>query len=64
MEMESLFASTIEKLGIDATPVAILKEMKVPGLTRCHISSHLQKYRCKAQRNQTLDKLSLRFLIN
>ncbi|XP_051118124.1 two-component response regulator ARR14-like [Andrographis paniculata] len=48
-ELHSKFCEAIQQLGgIDeATPKLIEKAMNIPGLTRQHISSHLQKYRLK-----------------
>ncbi|KAI3808168.1 hypothetical protein L1987_24114 [Smallanthus sonchifolius] len=45
-DLHNKFLEAIRKLGIDnAVPKKILELMKVDGLTRDHVASHLQKYR-------------------
>ncbi|KAI3762452.1 hypothetical protein L1987_52882 [Smallanthus sonchifolius] len=45
-DLRNKFLEAVRKLGIDnAVPKKILELMKVDGLTRDHIASHLQKYR-------------------
>ncbi|KAJ8774472.1 hypothetical protein K2173_016918 [Erythroxylum novogranatense] len=45
-ELHKKFVQAVEQLGIDqAIPSRILELMKVDGLTRHHVASHLQKYR-------------------
>src|SRR3990167_4576859 len=66
-EMEKLFVNSILKLGVNATPSLILKEMNVPSLTRNQVSSHLQKYRFKVRQGGNTSrqsKLSVDYLIN
>ncbi|KAM3308611.1 two-component response regulator-like APRR2 [Capsicum chacoense] len=54
-ELHKKFVKAVEKLGIDqAIPSRILELMKVEGLTRHNIASHLQKFRM--QRRQILPK--------
>ena len=63
-QIELLFLATVHKLGEDATPSTILREMNVQGLTRGQVSSHLQKYRVKLKKRESTKKLSLDFVIN
>lgn len=45
-ELHRKFVQAVEKLGVDqAIPSRILEVMKVEGLTRHNVASHLQKYR-------------------
>ncbi|KAJ9545962.1 hypothetical protein OSB04_025669 [Centaurea solstitialis] len=45
-DLHNKFLEAINKLGVDrAVPTKIIDLMKVDGLTRDHIASHLQKYR-------------------
>ncbi|TKY55544.1 Two-component response regulator APRR2 [Spatholobus suberectus] len=45
-ELHKKFVKAVEQLGIDqAIPSRILESMKVEGLTRHNVASHLQKYR-------------------
>ncbi|XP_028762623.1 two-component response regulator-like APRR2, partial [Neltuma alba] len=45
-ELHNKFVHAVEQLGIDqAIPSRILELMKVEGLTRHNVASHLQKYR-------------------
>ncbi|CAN4078145.1 unnamed protein product [Withania somnifera] len=54
-ELHKKFVQAVEQLGIDqAIPSRILDVMKVEGLTRHNIASHLQKYRM--HRRQILQK--------
>ncbi|KAH7835123.1 hypothetical protein Vadar_023059 [Vaccinium darrowii] len=54
-ELHKKFVQAVEKLGVDqAIPSRILDLMKVEGLTRHNIASHLQKYRM--QRRHILPK--------
>ncbi|KAK4364540.1 hypothetical protein RND71_015898 [Anisodus tanguticus] len=54
-ELHKKFVQAVEQLGIDqAIPSRILELMKVEGLTRHNIASHLQKYRMN--RRQILPK--------
>ncbi|XP_055821113.1 two-component response regulator-like APRR2 isoform X1 [Solanum dulcamara] len=54
-ELHKKFVQAVEQLGIDqAIPSRILDLMKVEGLTRHNVASHLQKYRM--QRRQILPK--------
>ncbi|KAH0666121.1 hypothetical protein KY285_027327 [Solanum tuberosum] len=54
-ELHKKFVKAVEKIGIDqAIPSRILELMKVEGLTRHNIASHLQKFRM--QRRQILPK--------
>ncbi|XP_057476565.1 two-component response regulator-like APRR2 isoform X1 [Actinidia eriantha] len=54
-ELHKKFVQAVEKLGVDqAIPSRILEFMKVQGLTRHNIASHLQKYRM--QRRHILPK--------
>ncbi|XP_051118126.1 two-component response regulator ARR14-like [Andrographis paniculata] len=57
-ELHSKFCEAIQQLGgIDeATPKLIEKAMNIPGLTRQHISSHLQKYRLKLKAGKEATK--------
>lgn len=49
------FLKALDQLGtFTAMPKDILKVMDVPGLTRENISSHLQKYRIKLEKEQAL----------
>ena len=50
-ELHRLFVASINALGPTATPVTILEEMKVEGVTRENVASHLQKYRKKMRQN-------------
>ncbi|XP_045822046.1 two-component response regulator ARR14-like [Trifolium pratense] len=53
-ELKRKFASAIMELNADkAQPNKILARMNVPGLTREHVASHLQKYREKLKRGDT-----------
>lgn len=46
ISLHNRFLEAIEKIGFNkAVPKKILQHMKVPGLTRDHVASHLQKYR-------------------
>ncbi|GAB4825981.1 hypothetical protein Ancab_008850 [Ancistrocladus abbreviatus] len=50
-QLHNLFMEAIHIVGFDrATPLKILKYMKVPGLTREQIASHLQKFRIYLRR--------------
>ncbi|KAL6985815.1 Two-component response regulator-like [Sarracenia purpurea var. burkii] len=54
-ELHKKFVQAVEQLGVDqAIPSRILELMKVEGLTRHNIASHLQKYRM--QRRHILPK--------
>ncbi|XP_009771722.1 two-component response regulator-like APRR2 isoform X1 [Nicotiana tabacum] len=54
-ELHKKFVKAVEQLGIDqAIPSRILELMKVEGLTRHNVASHLQKFRM--QRRQILPK--------
>nr|GMD94191.1 two-component response regulator-like APRR2 isoform X1 [Ipomoea batatas] len=54
-ELHKKFVQAVEQLGLDqAIPSRILEVMKVEGLTRHNIASHLQKYRM--HRRQILPK--------
>ncbi|KAE9596734.1 putative response regulator and transcription factor RR-A-type family [Lupinus albus] len=54
-ELHKKFVQAVEQLGIDqAIPSRILELMKVEGLTRHNVASHLQKYRL--QKRQTLPR--------
>ncbi|XP_019156491.1 PREDICTED: two-component response regulator-like APRR2 isoform X2 [Ipomoea nil] len=54
-ELHKKFVQAVEQLGLDqAIPSRILEMMKVEGLTRHNIASHLQKYRM--HRRQILPK--------
>nr|GMD97304.1 two-component response regulator-like APRR2 [Ipomoea batatas] len=54
-ELHKKFVQAVEQLGLDqAIPSRILEVMKVDGLTRHNIASHLQKYRM--HRRQILPK--------
>ncbi|KAI3751074.1 hypothetical protein L2E82_22101 [Cichorium intybus] len=45
-DLHKKFLEAVEKIGInEAVPKKILEFMKVEGLTRDHVASHLQKYR-------------------
>jgi len=44
-ELEEKFLSVVDELGPEATPAKILQEMRVEGLTRGQVSSHLQQHR-------------------
>ncbi|KAL4557117.1 hypothetical protein LXL04_035287 [Taraxacum kok-saghyz] len=44
-DLHQKFLEAVEKIGVHAVPKKILELMKVEGLTRDHIASHLQKYR-------------------
>ena len=45
-ELHRMFVNAVQQLGIDsARPQHILEIMKVEGLTKANVSSHLQKYR-------------------
>ncbi|RZC58958.1 hypothetical protein C5167_006260 [Papaver somniferum] len=45
-ELHNHFLDAIEKLGVDkGVPKRILEYMRIPGLTRENVASHLQKYR-------------------
>ena len=48
------FLEAVERCGgIDhALPKAIMKDMKVEGLTRENVSSHLQKYRLRLKKSE------------
>jgi SHAQKYF class myb-like DNA-binding protein len=45
MEMHEAFLSAVHRLGANATPAGILREMQVPGLSRKQVGSHWQRYR-------------------
>lgn len=54
-ELHKKFVQAVDKLGVDqAIPSRILELMKVDGLTRHNVASHLQKYRM--QRRHILPK--------
>jgi SHAQKYF class myb-like DNA-binding protein len=44
-ELHDLFLKALEDLGDQATPITIARVMNVPGITKDHVSSHLQRYR-------------------
>ena len=48
-ELHEKFLAAMDSIGIElmARPMEILEHMKVPGLTKRHVKSHLQKYRLK-----------------
>ncbi|KAL8258190.1 hypothetical protein R6Q59_030231 [Mikania micrantha] len=46
-ELDDKFKDALKELGEQAHSSAILKHMNVPGLTRFHVASHLQKYQKK-----------------
>ncbi|KAI3817227.1 hypothetical protein L1987_11016 [Smallanthus sonchifolius] len=46
-ELDEKFNRALKELGKQAQSSAILKHMNVPGLTRFHVASHLQKYQKK-----------------
>ncbi|XP_026666359.2 uncharacterized protein LOC113463775 [Phoenix dactylifera] len=48
--LEKKFRDAMEALGIDAVPSKIVKHMNVEGITRAHVTSHLQKYRLKQKK--------------
>jgi SHAQKYF class myb-like DNA-binding protein len=48
--LEKRFLFAVDRLGVDAPPMALLRLMNVTGLTRENLSSHLQKYRQKLSR--------------
>uniref|UniRef100_A0A1D1ZG39 Two-component response regulator-like APRR2 n=1 Tax=Anthurium amnicola TaxID=1678845 RepID=A0A1D1ZG39_9ARAE len=49
-DLHKRFVQAVEQLGIDqAIPSKILELMKVEGLTRHNVASHLQKYRMRKQ---------------
>ncbi|KAI4311103.1 hypothetical protein MLD38_036027 [Melastoma candidum] len=51
VELHQQFVAAVNQLGIDkAFPKKILELMKVPGLTRENVASHLQKYRLYLRR--------------
>ncbi|WOL10304.1 hypothetical protein Cni_G19059 [Canna indica] len=51
VELHQQFMTAVNQLGIDkAVPKKILELMKVPGLTRENVASHLQKYRLYLRR--------------
>ncbi|KAF6171160.1 hypothetical protein GIB67_035117 [Kingdonia uniflora] len=53
-ELHKLFVKAVQKIGVDkAVPKKILEAMKLPGITRENVASHLQKYRihCKKEEN-------------
>ncbi|XP_024963427.1 two-component response regulator ORR24-like [Cynara cardunculus var. scolymus] len=50
-DLHNKFLKAIEKLGVDsAVPTKIIDLMKVDGLTRDHVASHLQKYRALSKK--------------
>jgi SHAQKYF class myb-like DNA-binding protein len=61
-ELHERFTRCVEELGEHAVPSVIVKMMNVPGLTREHVASHLQKFKDvrkkKAQKilSELLDK--------
>eukprot|EP01092_Planopodium_desertum_P006416 TRINITY_DN2670_c1_g1_i1.p1 TRINITY_DN2670_c1_g1~~TRINITY_DN2670_c1_g1_i1.p1 ORF type:complete len:506 (-),score=16.87 TRINITY_DN2670_c1_g1_i1:89-1606(-) len=57
-ELHQLFVECVERLGTKGVPKAILEEMKVDGLTRENIASHLQKYRLQKKRKMDQDPSS------
>ncbi|KAI3730609.1 hypothetical protein L1987_61781 [Smallanthus sonchifolius] len=59
-ELDNKFNRALKELGKQAQSSAILKHMKVPGLTRFHVASHLQKY----QKKQKLIEASISALAN
>ncbi|XP_022996389.1 two-component response regulator-like APRR2 isoform X2 [Cucurbita maxima] len=63
-ELHRKFIQAVEQLGIDrAIPSKILELMKVEGLTRHNVASHLQKYRMQRkhvmQREENLTRYSM-----
>ena len=55
-ELHASFVSEVDRLGIDtAVPSQIMEHMRVPGLTRQHIASHLQKYRLRVRCHNTVE---------
>lgn len=53
-EMHRRFLKAVDVLGPNSSPAKILKVMNVNGLTRLHVSSHLQKYRLtKSEEEET-----------
>ena len=56
-ELHKIFLKSVDRCGgIDhALPKAIMKDMKVDGLTRENVSSHLQKYRLRLKKAQLGD---------
>jgi len=52
-ELQDIFVTTIERLGVNAVPSTILDVMNVEGLTRENVASHLQKYRQHCARGTT-----------
>ncbi len=52
-ELHAHFVNAVYHLGLDnAMPKSILALMNVPGMTREHVASHLQKYRQQLKRQQ------------
>merc|ERR1712137_354882 len=51
-ELHSRFLTSLGTLGERATPRQIMMHMRVLGLERHHISSHLQKYRNKQKKSR------------
>eukprot|EP00878_Enallax_costatus_P035623 GHUV01039804.1.p1 GENE.GHUV01039804.1~~GHUV01039804.1.p1 ORF type:complete len:217 (+),score=96.17 GHUV01039804.1:1-651(+) len=50
-ELHKVFEEAVQKLGVDkAVPKTIMQMMKVEGLTRENVASHLQKYRLSIKR--------------
>lgn len=61
VEMHQQFVEAVNQLGIDkAVPKRILDLMKVDGLTRENVASHLQKYRLYLKRMQGISVPSSR----
>lgn len=51
--LEERFEEALRALGVDtALPRQVLTRMNVPGLTRKHVSSHLQKYRAALEKER------------
>eukprot|EP01095_Lingulamoeba_sp_RSL-Kostka_P009030 TRINITY_DN307_c0_g1_i1.p1 TRINITY_DN307_c0_g1~~TRINITY_DN307_c0_g1_i1.p1 ORF type:complete len:235 (-),score=55.07 TRINITY_DN307_c0_g1_i1:206-910(-) len=55
-ELHQRFLYALSELGNDAVPTQIKKIMNVEGLTRDHISSHLQKYRLTTGKIEELEE--------
>lgn len=74
-ELEILFQNAYNNLNVEQrTPVNILREMKklddsenknlTDDLTREQVSSHLQKYRNKKDKEKGINKADINFLLN